>query len=36
MNWDQAFYLFISNLFATQIKGGVKEFVVILWLSVNI
>jgi len=31
-----AFYLFIAIFFATQIIGGVKELVVLLWLSDNI
>jgi len=31
-----AFYLFIADLFATQIIGGTKELVVLLWLSGNI
>jgi len=26
----EAFYLFIANFFATQIKGGAKELVVLL------
>jgi len=31
-----AFYLFVADFFATQIVGGTKEFVVLLWLSGNI
>ncbi len=31
-----AFYLFIADFFATQIIGGAKELVVLLWLSGNI
>jgi len=30
------FYLFIANFFATQIIGGAKELVVLLWLSGDI
>jgi len=29
----RTFYLFIANFFATQIIGGTKELVVLLWLS---
>jgi len=29
-------YLFIANFFATQIIGGAKDLVVLLWLSGNI
>ncbi len=29
-------YLFIANFFATQIRGGAKEHVVLLWLSGDI
>ncbi len=30
------FYLFIANFFATQVIGGAKELVVLLWLSGDI
>ncbi len=34
--FETAKYLFIANFFATQIKGGAKELVVLLWLSGDI
>jgi len=30
------FYLFIADFFATQIIGGTKELVVLVWLSCDI